>query len=279
MLPQLLLVKRLALEAEQMARRDDAVAAGLAISLLQDAVELYVWTVIKEKGLVAKDQAPFTANLDVVAKGGYPMPQVAKLLELNKSRVNFKHYGNLPAPAEAIKFQTYAYDCLRDAMSQHFSVDISALSLVDLVTFPDVRARLKEAEHLLQGSNLKGAAGEAAKAKGLLFSKLDRYIPPVDGNLRSVDRLLNEVADGSSVNPFAYLTEYLDGLRQVLLLSLAQVPARTYMHMRETLPPATQFAAGNWRIRHAQSAPNEADVRRVIAELVSISLRIQGLVS
>ena len=46
MLQQLLLSKRLFLEACHYIERADPVSCGIAISMFQDAVELYVWTVV-----------------------------------------------------------------------------------------------------------------------------------------------------------------------------------------------------------------------------------------
>ena len=40
------------------------------------------------------------------------LPFKVKILELNKSRVNFKHYGNLPDISEAKKFKAYTEEFL-----------------------------------------------------------------------------------------------------------------------------------------------------------------------
>jgi hypothetical protein len=271
MTPQLLLVKRLATESAQFAKRVDPISSGIAISLLQDAVELYVWTTLKEKGLAVKDQSSFTGNLDTLEKAGLPMPQVAKLLELNKARVNFKHYGNLPAPGEAAKFETYVIDCLTQAARDHFSIDLDQLSLVDLVAFPDVRTRLKAAEAHIAADDLANAAKEASIARGLLFGKLDKYLPHVDHRLKDTDKLLNSIEGVRGANSFHYLTDYLDGVRQLVMLSLARVPLETVILFRNGLPPATQFEAGNWRVRPQRSVHDKANLTEVVRALVDIS--------
>ncbi|RJP66379.1 MAG: hypothetical protein C4535_13470 [Comamonadaceae bacterium] len=278
MTPQLLLIKRLATESTQFAKRVDPISSGIAISLLQDAVELYVWTTLKEKGLAVKDQSSFTANLEALEKAGFAMPQVAKLLELNKARVNFKHYGNLPAPGEAVKFETYAIDCLTQAARDHFGIDFEQLSLVDLVAFPDVKAHLKAAETHIAADELADAAKEASIARGLLFGKLDKYLPHVDHNLKDTDRILNSIEGVQGVNPFHYLTDYLDGVRQLVMLSLARVPLETAILFRNVLPPATQFEAGNWRVRSQRAVHDKAHLTEVVRALVDISSRIQELV-
>ncbi len=97
MLKQLLLCKRLFNEGMTFAKRSDSVSNGIAISLFQDSVEICVWAIIKDKNIQVKDGAPFTGYIEAIQKAGLILPQVAKINELNKARVNFKHYGNLPA--------------------------------------------------------------------------------------------------------------------------------------------------------------------------------------
>ncbi|MCL4781011.1 MAG: hypothetical protein KJ049_12530 [Gammaproteobacteria bacterium] len=60
---QLLVVKRLFLEAKNFAEQTDPIAAGIATSLLQDAVELYLWTLIKERNIQVKDNDSFVMYL------------------------------------------------------------------------------------------------------------------------------------------------------------------------------------------------------------------------
>ena len=146
MLSQLLLAKRLYIEAGTYTERKDAVSCGIAISMLQDACELYIWALIKERSLPWKENAGFTANITTIQNEKIPLPSHAKLLELNKVRVNFKHYGVLPAPDDAKKYQFYVEDFLRSAMLEHFAVNFDDLSIVDLVADANIREHLRSAD-------------------------------------------------------------------------------------------------------------------------------------
>ena len=126
---QLLLCKRIFLEGSIFAERQDAISCGFAISLFQDSVEMLVWTLIKERSIAVKEGASFTSHLEVIQKAGIPISNIPKILELNKARVGFKHYGNLPAPDEAIKFQAYVEDFLRASFTDHFGENFDDLSL------------------------------------------------------------------------------------------------------------------------------------------------------
>ncbi len=129
MVKQLLLCKRLLIEGSDFAERSDPVSSGMAISLFQDSVEMFVWTLIKKRGIKVKDEAAFTSNINALQREGLTLWNIPKLLELNKARVNFKHYGNLPAPDEAGKFQTYVEDFLRTSFADHFSTSFDDVSL------------------------------------------------------------------------------------------------------------------------------------------------------
>lgn len=121
---QHLLTKRLFLEACAFAARSDPVAAGLAISMLQDAAEMMVWSVVKDKGLPVKDQSGFVANIEAIAKAGHSLSFVPELHELNKARVGFKHYGNLPAAGEVNKHRSAVEGFLLNYFSTAFQRQI-----------------------------------------------------------------------------------------------------------------------------------------------------------
>ena len=279
MLTQLLLSKRLFNEGVTFARRPDAVSCGLAVSLFQDAVELFIWALIKDRSIPVKDTSSFTANLEAVEKASIVLVDRAKIQELNKARVGFKHYGNLPAPDEARKFQTYAEDFLRSGMLDHFGQNFNSVSLVDLVSALDVREQLQKAEASIASGNLKNAARETAIAKALLFSRLERHIPEVDRNLSSFDGSLEPATGTRGLSGFKYVAGYLGLLREISLVTLLRVPLADYTYLRTYLPTATRFGDGNWQTVDTRlTIPNEAECRRSIAILVDVSIRLEGVV-
>lgn len=276
MLTQLLLAKRMYLEACSYAARHDAVSSGLAISMLQDSVELYVWTLIKERGIAAKDQAGFISHIESLQKASINVPNAAKLLELNKARVGFKHYGNLPASSETTKFKGYVEEFFRAATQEHFGVAFNALSLVDLVTDANVRGHLKLAEQQIASTAYDEAAAELAKAKSLLFAALHRYIPKPDRGLRDADRLLNSIDGIHGVNVFSYLSEYLGALREYTLVSLLRLPLQDYMVLRSTLPNAIQSMSGEWQVIYARGQYNVEECNKALACIVNLSVQLEA---
>lgn len=278
MLTQLLLSKRLFNEGVNFARRPDAVSCGLAVSLFQDAVELFIWALIKERSISVKDTSSFTANLEAIEKAGINLADRAKIQELNKARVGFKHYGNLPAPDDARKFQTYAEDFLRSGMQDHFGRSFDSVSLVDLVSFPDVREPLQKAEAAISSNDFKNAVREIAIAKSLLFSRLAHHIPDVDRNLSSFDGLLERATDTRGLSGFKYVAGYLGLLREISLITLLRIPLDDYTLLRTHLPTASRFGDGSWQIVDTRLVPpNESLCRRAIGVLVEMSIRLEGV--
>jgi len=270
MTKQLLLCKRLFVEGSAFAERRDPVSCGMAISFFQDSVEMLVWTLVKERSISVKEGASFTSNLETIQKAGIALSNIPKLHELNKARVGFKHYGNLPAPDEAIKFQAYVEDFLRQSLSDHFEQSYDDLSLVDLVTFPDVKERLKSAEEFIANGEYAKAMPEAGIAKVLLFRRLDRFVPRVDDvYLRDTDR---------NIEALDYLARYLGMLRETTLASLLRIPLLDYSFIRTQLPRAMQNGNGQWQTTSMGGVKyDEPHCRRAISSLVDLCVRMESV--
>lgn len=58
----------------------------------------------KERNIPVKENAQFTTNIESLSNAVIKLSFIPQILELNKSRVGFKHYGNLPAIAEVRSF-------------------------------------------------------------------------------------------------------------------------------------------------------------------------------
>lgn len=273
---QLLLSKRLFLEGREFAERNDAVSSGMAISLFQDAVEMFIWTLIKKRQIPVKESSQFTTNIEQLTRAGVELYFIPQLLELNKARVNFKHYGNLPAPDEAKKFFVYAEGFFNKVFPEYFGVSFGELSLVDLVIFEDVKERLKKANQLIESHTFPDAVNEMAIAKAMLFSRLDKYVPRVDQSLTNIDRSVG----GIYPDIFRYLSSYLSQLREATLASLIRMPLQDYSFMHFALPNAVQANSGQWHIFvHARIGTyDEANCKQALDCLISLSIRMESLV-
>lgn len=280
---QLLLSKRIYLEGCEYSERGDPISSGLATSLFQDAVEMFVWTLIKARNIAVKENSQFSNNIDAISKAGIKLSFIPQLHELNKARVNFKHYANLPAPDEAKKFHTYVKDFLVDSFQSHFDVNFEELSLIDLVVFEDVRERLKQGKSFADKGDYEHSIYELAIAKELLFSRFNKFIPDVSDSLTQVDRVFElDVPAARDIRAFEYITSYLKILRQASLASLIRIPLQDYSFIQNSLPHASRFLNGEWRLAsHGVPFGRKYDqelYRRSMECLVNLSLRMERLV-
>ena len=281
MIKHLLLCKRLFGEGKIYAERSDSVSSGLAISLFQDAVESNIWALIKEKNLSVKDSDSFTKNIATIQNAGIALSNIAKIHELNKARVGFKHYGNLPDPGEAKKFETYVEDFLRTSYRDNFCQNFDEISLVDLISDLKVRSRLKSAESFVKSGEFIKAINECAIAKVVLFTMLDRFVPKVNTGLRNIDSAFGHVPElrGLRIQPFQYLTEYLGSLRETIFAALLKLQLSEYAFLHRILPSAYQTANGKWHINQHPNFNqiNESTCNRVIESIINISINIERL--
>lgn len=255
---QLLLCKRIYLEGCEFAERGDPISSGLAISLFQDAVEMFVWTLIKDRNIKVDKNAQFTANISSLDNAGIKLSFVAKLHELNTARVNFKHYGNLPAVPEAAKFRAYVEEFLRVSFKEYFGLELEYLSLVDLIVFEDVREYLKSCEHFMLSGKYNDAMVDAARAKLVLFSKLGRFIPKVGAG--------------------QIWQEQFGLLREAVLASLVRVPLQDYYFIQQNLPQVSRGPFGGEQVISTRTY-DEQNCRRAIECLVSLSIRMESIVT
>src|SRR5579859_4636461 len=128
-LNQLVLCKKLYNEAEAFLSRKESVASGLAISIAQDSVELFLRAVIKQ--LPSNGQKPpeeFVKCMDYIdasaaERADARVPFRARMAELNKARVNFKHYGLIPSESDTARLLGYAEQFFEAATPQFFSFE------------------------------------------------------------------------------------------------------------------------------------------------------------
>lgn len=285
MIKQLLLSKRLYISGSNYVEAPDPISAGMAISLFQDSVEIFCWSVLKDLDAQVNDNAPFTSFFDLVEKApknteSKKLPFKAKMLELNKARVNFKHYGNLPDTSEAKKFQGYTEEFLRVSFDNFFKIDFDSISLSQLIPFANIRASVESAEKALAAQDMKEAVCELAKAKVQLLGKFAQYIPEVDRNLRDADQIFNQSMNYRGIRVFNYLSEYLKSLRNINIVTLCGVSIREHLLMERALPSAYQTMDDQWHITFLSSAlPSAEDANKIINIIINMSLKLSQIIS
>lgn len=285
MISQLLLSKRLYTIGSDYASRSDPVSAGTAISMFQDSVEILCWSILKELDIQVKDTAQFTSFFGLIENSennvdAKKLPFKAKLLEMNKARVNFKHYGNLPDVSEAKKFKGYTEEFLRLSFNVFFKSDFDSISLAQLIPSDGVRSAVENAENYLSEGQLLEASQQLAIAKNRLFQKFSEILPTVDRNIKEFDNILAQAAGYKGftgyhgIRAFAYVYEYLDRMRDFNIASLCEISMQEYALMKSILPSAYQTGDGKWHYTAASSKPSQDSLNTVIDLITSCALKL-----
>jgi hypothetical protein len=284
MINQLLLSKRLYLCGSDYVDKPDPISAGMAISLFHDSIEIFCWSVLKDLDAKVKDTTLFTSFFDLVEnapnnKESKKLPFKAKILQLNKARVNFKHYGNLPDISEAKKFKEYTEEFLQLSFNDFFETDFDSISLSQLIPFDDIKSSITCSEKALADENIEDCMCELAKAKNQLFSKFSSYLPEVDRHLREADRIFENGMKTSRIRIFGYLTEYLNALRNLNFVSLCGVSIKEYFLMEQHLPHAYKTADGKWHFNLKSCKVSKTDAKNMINFLTNLSLKLSQFIS
>lgn len=284
MTEQLLLAKRLFLIGAGYAEKDDPVSAGVSISLFQDSIEIFVWSLLKTLDAEANDKTPFTTFFDLVKnskgnKSNSQLPFKAKILELNKARVNFKHYGNLPDISEAKKFKAYTEEFLTISFYEFYSIDFSSLSLAELVSYPHIRAQIKMAEAMLESKDYGQALAQLSIAKAMLFEKIADYLPKPDRQLCDGDTFLKKISGAQSVRLFGPLADYLEKSNEISIIALLGIQMSDYFVLQKYFPAARKMTSGRWVLQcNNRLNPDEKITRDAINIIISAAIRAKEVV-
>ncbi|WP_413658613.1 hypothetical protein [Paraburkholderia phenoliruptrix] len=284
-LHQVVLCRALYAEAETYLGRNEGIHVGLAVSIAQDAVELFLRAVMKDRPVpgrkIADDFISCMDYIDAAAnhdENKY-VPFRARLIELNKARVNFKHYGLIPDKADARRLLGYVGDFFDVAAVRFFDVRFADLSVTDLVTSTAVRERLKQAERGLREEELESAFGYSAEAVdvamgelvALLTRRWSRWPPP--SSMRFDDAAMRLVRD---------LEGYVDGTasrseRMAIMLALA-VNITDLVRFESIVPFIHRMAAGNyvWDRMQDASGLTISDAEFAVSFSTKFALAVQG---
>ena len=138
---------------------------GLAASLLQDSVEVFLRVVAEHAKARVGSNAPFPKLLDAVESrvGGVAGHRHA-LTTLNDTRVAFKHRGQEIAESAARVFLANVDAFLVEVCRETFGIDFEALSLADTIGHRRTQNWLQKAEDAFDDERYADAVRSAAAA-------------------------------------------------------------------------------------------------------------------
>ena len=144
---------------------------GLAASLLQDSVEVFLRLVAEHSRASVNSRAPFPTLLQAVESrvegvGGHRHA----LTMLNDTRVAFKHRGQEVAEGDAQVFAANAGAFLAEICGEAFGIDFATISLADTIGHRRTQNWLRNAEDAFDDERYADAVRSAGAALAVYLS-------------------------------------------------------------------------------------------------------------
>lgn len=208
-LHKLLLARRLYELARENTSAANDVSHGIAVNLLQDAVEIFLLAVSEHVNADVQSGTKFDQYFDLINKKIAPteLPFQPRLIALNKLRVNSKHYGLVPAKSELDGLQLTVREFFDSVAASTLGLDIATVSLIDLTREGEAKELLREAEAAFRDGDFENCLVACRKAIFVRFeSRFDLAPFDADEEPRGLGLLLL----GNRSPLYARNKEYID---------------------------------------------------------------------
>jgi hypothetical protein len=111
-------------------------SSGLGVLHFQDAVEMVLRIIAEHLHCSLKENAAFNQIIDSIdSLGVHKITHRSALNQLNKARINFKHFGLEPKHEDVIKFRSDLEEFFPDVLKSFLDVDFHLISLANLLTY------------------------------------------------------------------------------------------------------------------------------------------------
>lgn len=287
MIHKLLLAKYQYLTATRLFDPAVSMSGGVALSLLQDAVETMAWAVAIEVDAQSKDNTPFTGLWELVKAGRKnpekkELPLPTMMQELNKIRVNFKHYGVIPELKDSQRYFVHVEEFLRQTMATFFHQDFDSVSLAALVREAVVRDKIREAEGHLESNDFQAAVNAAAVAESLAMRPFERLLPRVERGLDEVASHVPLHYQRLAHNAAKYIADYMSALRRTTILGLAGHKIESYNRFYRLTPSVHcmgdgthSFASRSGYMGRGAASPTREDADFCIRYVTEFAISIE----
>lgn len=158
LLDRLICAKYIFLRGVEVLDRGGSFSSGLAVLHFQDAVEMALRVIAEYLHCSLKENAAFNQIIDAIdGVGDRKLTHRSALNQLNKARLNFKHFGLEPKEADAKKFKLNIEDFFPFAVQSFLDIDFESISLTNLIGHRRTEKFLNEAERLINKEDYEGA--------------------------------------------------------------------------------------------------------------------------
>jgi len=173
-LHKLLLARRLYELSRENLNSTNDLSLGIGVNLLQDAVEAFLLAVSEHVNAGIKSNTAFDNYFDLINGKISPkeLPFRARLVALNKLRVNSKHYGLAPAKSETEGLFLTVREFFEEVTKSVLGLTFATVSLIELVQDGESKELLREAEAAFQAGNFEKCLVDCRKA---IFVRIESH--------------------------------------------------------------------------------------------------------
>ena len=276
---------------------DDKHAASAGIVILQDAIELFFYASLIEKGAdmqKSMEKLSFDGLIERLKKSGIRIIKSGSMRAMNKQRVIVKHYGQLAEPTTVRQYFEASKSAVDDLMQQVFGRALHEILLYDVIKNEETRECLSKAEQLIADEQYFQALVEVRKAVFLeveedysiagwkevpLRESLSQVLLPHRKGPKARNAYKNKEWIAEHVtDPFGYIQ--LDHDRMRIDLLEWGVSTQDFWNLWRLTPAVFRDAKdAQWLlkedIRHHFSASTEANARYCLDRAFSLILKKQ----
>jgi hypothetical protein len=158
---RLAVARYLHVQAIEQGQKGDLLA-GLALLSLHDAVEVFLRAAAEHHNITLPKSVEFLEYWTLFERESFPLPMKTRMDTFNRSRVEVKHRGILPAQHHVEGFRATVTEFLSIASRLLFGFEFEEISMSRLVRSDAVRADLQAAERSFLASDFEAALENAA---------------------------------------------------------------------------------------------------------------------
>ncbi|MCX5996821.1 MAG: hypothetical protein NTV42_04215, partial [Chloroflexi bacterium] len=173
---RLALIKFLSGVAIEQSQRPEPLCS-IAILTFHDAIELFLQLSCEHLDIsMSKSKIGFLEYWELIAPkvSTGELTQKESMKRLNSARVEFKHNGTLPSKLAIEGFRVNATTFIEENTLAVFGIELSSVSLLDLVQCDEARTSLRESEELIKQNKIEDALDKAALAFQQLISDYEK---------------------------------------------------------------------------------------------------------
>jgi hypothetical protein len=285
---QLKLAKYVFKKGEELLFRHDPFGPDLAISLFQDSIELLLWAIAKYVDADIEDTEPFQnywKKINEKLDKNEKLSNKAKMLEINKARVNFKHKGIRVHDSEAVKYREYTETFLLDSMKKIFNIDYDLITFAEFLYHEEIKDKIIDAEKYYNNGDYSNCINKCAEAEVCINEIIDAHIFQSPKAIRNVYSDFFEDAFRSNQKQYAFVKftreAFMEIQRMINTMRLTLIPAILHVNLwefdifKDLTPAIRKNEKGDFEIISAIRSYNEEQARFCLQFINKYALALQ----